>query len=222
MNDNYNKCFDKHSLYELNNLDVDKFNIILNLFKNKFGIHTNSTFFDIGCNAGSFVKTIIHSLNINSNIHSFEPHPILSKKVKELYPSITMNELCVADYNGNIDIYIPTYSVGISSIVKRPVFNTLNQDINILNTNCITLDSYCEKNNIDYIDFIKIDVEGAEKKVFEGANKLLSSKKIKAGMFEVGQTLIDAGSSTEELCKMIESYGYTIEKVFDSDYFFYI
>jgi hypothetical protein len=86
----------------------------------------------------------------------------------------------------------------------------------------MTLDTYCELNNINEIDFIKIDVEGAEKYVLDGAKRLLSSKKIKSGMFEVGQTLSDAGTSTEEVCELIESYGYKIERVYDSDYFFYL
>lgn len=41
-------------------------------------------------------------------------------------------------------------------------------------------------------------------------------------MFEVGQTLVDAGTSTDEVCKIIESYGYTIEKTYDSDFYFYL
>jgi FkbM family methyltransferase len=218
---NYEKCFDQHSLQELNNLDTDKFVHILNLFQGKFTVSDNSIFFDVGCNAGSFVK-ILKSKFGDKMIHCFEPHPVLSKVVKGLYSDIKMNEICVSNYNGDIIIYVPTLSVGISSIIRRPVFDKLNQEIMVLNTKCTTLDTYCELNNINEIDFIKIDVEGAEKVVFEGAKSLLSSKKIKAGMFEVGQTLLDAGTSTEEVCQLIESFGYTIEKVYESDYFFYL
>jgi FkbM family methyltransferase len=218
--DNYNKCFNQHSLHELNDLDTFKFDHILNAFLNKFKITEKSVFFDVGCNAGSFIKMSKNKTDIP--IHCFEPHPVLSKVVKEMYPSVIMNNCCVANYNGDINIYIPTLSVGISSIFRRPVFDKLQQEINVLNTKCITLDTYCELNNITEIDFIKIDVEGAEKVVFEGAKNLLSSKKIKAGMFEVGETLTDAGTSTEEVCQLLRSYGYTIDKIYDTDYFFYI
>jgi FkbM family methyltransferase len=218
--DNYTKCFDKHSLEELNNIDIDKFNNILDIYFSKFTVNEKSVFFDVGCNGGSFIKVLKTKINFDT-VHCFEPHPVLSEVIKGKYPNITMNKMCVSDRNGDINVYIPTLSVGISSIIKRPVFDFLNQEINILTTKCITLDAYCEQNNIKEIDFIKVDVEGAEKIVFDGAENLLSSKKIKAGMFEVGQTLIDAGTSTEELVKLIEGYGYTIEKIYDSDYFFY-
>jgi FkbM family methyltransferase len=34
-----------------------------------------------------------------------------------------------------------------------------------------TLDDYCEKNSIDRIDFLKMDVEGHELKVLKGAER---------------------------------------------------
>jgi hypothetical protein len=66
-------------------------------------------------------------------------------------------------------------------------------------------------------------VEGAEKMVLEGAKELLQSHRIKAGVFEIGETLKDAGTSTEEVCRLLESYGYIIDKTFSqNDYVFYL
>lgn len=218
----FDKCFDAHSLLYLNDIDYNKITDLFNLYTNKFKLSKDSVFFDVGCNAGSFVKVLQHK-NIHDNIHCFEPHPVLSKTVKELYPYVTMNNYCIYNKEGTIDIYIPTLSVGLSSIIRRPVFDRLQQYINVLNTKCTTLDTYCNENDISCIDFIKIDVEGAEKGVFEGATNLLKTKKIKSGMFEVGETLTDAGTTNDEVCKILESNGYNIIKNFyDSDYFFHI
>jgi hypothetical protein len=60
-----------------------------------------------------------------------------------------------------------------------------------------------------------------ENYVFEGAKTLLSEKRIKSGMFEVGSTLTDAGTSSEEIVELLQSYGYTIHTNFSStDYVF--
>ena len=217
----YSKCFDLHPFHELNNIDIEKLRDIFSRFLKNHEPHENSVFVDVGCNAGSFVK-VLQEANINNNIHCFEPHPVLSKKVKEVYPYVIMNEYCISSYNGFINVNIPSLSVGLSSIIKRPVFNTLHQDMISLETRVQTLDSYCQANKIECIDFIKIDVEGAEKTVLEGAHGLLSSQCIKAGQFEVGNTLVDAGTSTEEVCALIEKYGYKIDKIYDTDYYFYI
>jgi FkbM family methyltransferase len=214
------RCFEKHSFQELNDIDIYILQKILFHFTNfRQSLNTESVFFDVGTNAGSFLKVL--DIFAFSNVHCFEPHPILSAKTKEVYPHIVMNNYCLGSSNGFIDIYIPSMSVGLSSIVRRPVFDRLNQVITKLNVKCQTLDSYCEEHAIDQIDFIKIDVEGAEKTVFEGAKRLLQEKRIKAGVFEIGETLKDAGTSTDEVCALIESYGYVIEKHFsENDYVF--
>jgi len=218
---NYDKCFEKHSFAELNDMDIGKFYNIMNTYGNKLNKEI-SIFFDVGCNAGSFVK-VLQQYGFHNNIHCFEPHPVLSKVVKNIYPYIEMNEFCLSNYNGSATIHIPTWSVGLSSLIRRPVFDRLGQDINELSVPCLTLDYYCYQNNIDHIDFLKIDVEGAEKLVFQGAHQLLSNHKVYSGLFEIGDTLEDAGTSTEELCRMIEGYGYKLDKGFsESDIYFYL
>lgn len=214
------RCFEKHSFQELNNIDFTILQrIIFHFTTFRQSLTKDSVFFDVGTNAGSFIKALdFFSFPI---VHCFEPHPFLSAKTKEVYPHITMNSFCLGNSNGSINIYIPSLSVGLSSIIRRPVFDELNQDITVLNVKCQTLDSYCSEHNIQKIDFIKIDVEGAEKYVLEGAKYMLQSHRIKAGVFEIGQTLSDAGTSTEEVCALLESYGYVINKEFsENDYVF--
>ena len=218
----YSNCFQKHPFEELNSIDEDKLTRFMNIFLQTHKLNENSNIFDVGTNAGSFIK-VLNRFNILKNIHCFEPHPVLSSKVQEIYPHVKMNEFCLGNTNDNINIYIPEHSVGLSSIVRRPVFDSLNQTIDVLNTKCQKLDDYCKENNIEQIDFIKIDVEGAEKCIFEGAHSLLSAHKIIAGIFEVGNTLTDAGTSTEEVCQIVERYGYKINKsIYESDYYFYL
>ena len=42
-----------------------------------------------------------------------------------------------------------------------------------------TLDIYCKKNNINNIDLMKIDTQGYEPEVLDGAYEMLSNQKIK-------------------------------------------
>ena len=53
--------------------------------------------------------------------------------------------------------------------------------------NLSTLDLFCEREAIPNIDFLKIDTEGNELDVLEGAKKLLSGGKIKIIQFEFGE-----------------------------------
>ena len=49
----------------------------------------------------------------------------------------------------------------------------------------ITLDTYCEENKIKQIDILKIDVQGFEDKVLDGAQNLLKASKIKLIQLEL-------------------------------------
>ena len=218
----YEICFQKHSFEELNHLDYNLLNHAIDVFK-KLHKNKNEVFFDVGCNAGSFVKTLQNN-GFTTNIHCFEPHPKLSDKVIEQYPYVKMNKLCLTDKIGNIDINIPMWSVGLSSIINRPIFEKLKnegQEIIKLNVETTTIDNYCKENKIDTIDFIKIDVEGSEKMVLHGADNMLKNNKIKFGLFEIGETLEDANTSEKEICDYLKEYNYRIYTKIPNNYLFY-
>jgi hypothetical protein len=50
----------------------------------------------------------------------------------------------------------------------------------------MSLDEYCAERGIDRIDFLKLDVEGAELEVVTGAGQLLERGAIRAILLEVG------------------------------------
>ena len=216
------RCFEKDSFEVLNNIDYHMLDRAFTFYNNSFLWNSDSVYFDVGCNAGSFVK-LLKNKGITTNVHCFEPHPVISKKTKEVYPYIVMNECCLSNLNGMIDIYIPMWSSGLPSVINRPVFKQLNQEITKLNVRTTTIDSYCLENNIKNIDFIKIDVEGAEKLVLEGAYNMLKNRKIKCGIFEIGSTLEDAGTSADEICNFLKNFGYKLNKQISySDILFYL
>jgi FkbM family methyltransferase len=215
------RVYDQHSFNEMNECDYHMLTRAYHLYNRVCGLQHTSVFFDVGCNSGSFVR-VLKDNNVLQNIHCFEPHPVMAKRTAAYYPHIKMNEECLSDTNGFVDVYLPALSCGLGSIINRPVFSTLNQEITVLNVPCETIDMYCSKNNISAIDFIKIDIEGAEMLVLKGASQMLKEHRIKFGIFELG-CLKDAGSSVEEVISLIEGYGYTIDRsIGDADYAFYI
>jgi FkbM family methyltransferase len=127
-----------------------------------------------------------------ATIHSFECNPKtmeICRENTEKFKNIIFNQSALADYNGEIKFYpinkdrtVTSWAdgnQGASSLLKSsgkyPV-ESYNQDEVIVE--CITLDTYIEKNGINLIDLMWIDVQGAELIVLNGLKKNISKVKV--------------------------------------------
>lgn len=88
---------------------------------------------------------------------------VLSKSVGESTLYVTQNPMCSSLYPPNED-YLERFA-GLADLVK------LDFTVELETT---TLDAFCEQENIETIDFLQIDVQGAELQVLEGASKILN------------------------------------------------
>ena len=72
--------------------------------------------------------------------------------------------------------------------------------------------NFCQENKIDFVDFMKIDVQGAEYLVLEGAKNILKNKKVKYLQMEFifGDTYKNQKSFSYYI-KLFEDYGYKLK-----------
>jgi glycosyltransferase involved in cell wall biosynthesis len=78
----------------------------------------------------------------------------------------------------------------------------------------ITLDSFCENNGIKEIDYLKVDVEGAESDTLEGAEKLLASQKIRFIQFEISQKMLEGLDRTATATfDILRKHGYECHRI---------
>lgn len=145
-------------------------------------IKKNSTIIDAGANIGYF--TILAAKNIlGSKIYSFEPvpktreHLINNVFINKIDNQVKIEGIALTDKNGYL--MITTNKGGRNHITKNNSLAT-----KVLATR---LDTYCEKNNIKKIDFIKCDIEGAELFFLRGAEKIINTQKPKI-VLEIQET----------------------------------
>jgi len=139
-----------------------------------------------------------------ASVHSFEPRPDNVEKINSLLSyyqkkEIKLTQMALSDIkgiasfhlssgrpeNGDKDIEYGNKSSSLLAPSKESkehfpwlVFN------NTIEVETDTLDNYCTENNINTIDFVHMDVQGAELSVLKGAMSMLSS--IKLIWLEVG------------------------------------
>mmetsp|Transcript_42925 Transcript_42925/g.93233 ORF Transcript_42925/g.93233 Transcript_42925/m.93233 type:complete len:112 (-) Transcript_42925:1122-1457(-) len=63
---------------------------------------------------------------------------------------------------------------------------------------------------LPYISFLKVDVEGHELAVLQGAKWMLRQHRIGALQFEYGGTFLDAGCSLRDICELLTPLGYSV------------
>ncbi len=77
----------------------------------------------------------------------------------------------------------------------------------------IALDDYLAEKNINTVDLLKIDVEGAEEKVLNGTQKSLKANKIKAIICELNEEALKAfGTNSQNIRSYLKSFGYQESK----------
>ena len=113
-----------------------------------------------------------------------------------------------------LNVYSEEYS-GWNSLANRPLENYgINiKPISTEDVQSITLDQYCDKNKIEFIDLLKIDVEGAEYQVMLGTKSLFKNKRVRHCIFEFGGTTFDMGNSPEEIESFLNSCDYSISNI---------
>lgn len=128
---------------------------------------------DIGANIGSYTLDLVKYTD--ADIISFEPIPEAFDELKDKFffqSRVVTENVGVGASNDNLTIhYNPNMlaHASFSEEVKKVSYVTNNEKMVVP---MVSLDDYCGKHNITSIDFIKIDTEGYESEVFEGAKRV--------------------------------------------------
>ena len=198
--------FEKRIKRSIKKLDEPEIFIINQLIENG----TDSI--DVGVYRG------VHSYEMakySKNVHSFEPNPVIFKELNKYLPNIIKNinlyNYALSDKNEKKILRIPLrnqnisksnyeeyYKMGLATIHEKNTFENFDK----FEIYCKKLDEFYFKNKIS---FIKIDVEGHEIQVIDGAKNLI--KKFKPNlMIEIEEK--HSKNNLIESISYIRSFGY--------------
>jgi FkbM family methyltransferase len=139
------------------------------LLKSKFSV------FDIGANIG-FYTLLAASLMSRGEIHAFEAHPEVFECLQRnarlnRFRNAHMNHMAMSDKNGQVELFLPIDGDWTNASLVAG-FTAQNETIAVESTR---FDTYCDRNGVNRVDLVKIDVEGAELQVFHGMGRLLDA-----------------------------------------------
>lgn len=144
---------------------------------------SNPVILEIGCADGIDTLEFLNVFNSNElKLYCFEPDPRNIKSFKEKINDqrVKLFECAIGDKNGVMQFH--QSSTIYSSSLKKFNLSNLNaiwpmiQLAEVFDVNVVKIDTFLESNNINLVDFIWADVQGAEDLMLAGATNSLKNK----------------------------------------------
>ena len=150
------------------------------------------TVFDVGANIGQSALAFRQQFP-EANIYTFEPAEETFKTLQQACrhdAKIHPYQLAISDINGEKEFFInedqSTSSLLESSReIKNRSLHEKMKPVGSSTVQCQTLETFCNQHSIREIEFLKMDIQGAELQAIAGASELFASGRIKVVFCEV-------------------------------------
>ncbi len=138
------------------------------------------TIIDVGANVGQTAKTY-RGLFPQAEIWSFEPFPNTFESLRKALSDSKFHPqpIALSDEIGKTRLNVGAVTI-TNSLLRRESDTGTSIEIRT-----DTLEHFCSENGISSIDILKVDVEGAEDRVFRGAEGLFARGAVRAVFVEV-------------------------------------
>jgi FkbM family methyltransferase len=177
---------------------------------------------DVGANIGYMTSILAKRVKLapQGKVIAFEAHPGVYQELeynvaqwqKQLnFSQILIHQTAVSDHRGDVTLSIPksfAENRGLASVVTtdEPDKSTGDtSEVDRISIAAVTLDDQIPESTI--IDVLKIDVEGHELKVLQGATQLLQQNRIRDCIFE------EHRPHPTDVTSYFEQYGYTLFRI---------
>jgi FkbM family methyltransferase len=163
---------------------------------------------DIGANIGYYTLLLARWVGPTGRVFAFEPDPVnfaLAKKNVEHngYTNVTLVNCALSNQPGELLLYVCEYNRG-----DHRSYNP-DEPRECVSVEAKTLDAFLESQNNPRIDVIKMDVQGAEPLVCQGAAQFFRENAPQKMLMEFWpQAMNQAGQSAEALLDQLAQAGF--------------
>lgn len=178
--------------------------------------------FDVGANVGQTLQRYARAIP-NARIHCFEPFPASYRSLAETasaYARATAHELALGDDDTERILHASTEFHTRNSLLERPTEGrtywkggTLDEEVTV---RVEKLDTFRARMSIDRIDILKIDVQGAEGLLLDGARATLDAGAIGIIFTEVMFVPhYEGGILYDDLAARLRGHGFSLLNIYD-------
>lgn len=173
--------------------------------------------FDIGANNGNWSRSLSVALAARTpRFYLFECSPHCIAVLRQRLQGISnakLLEVAISSTCGQATLYCPDRGSGLSSLHERNDRCIVEQSYDARTVTTVTIDSVVERENIEVIDLLKMDIEGHELEALQGASKILSRGGISVLTFEFGSGNVNSRTFFRDFWELLTGYGYRVERI---------
>ena len=166
---------------------------------------------DGGANTGMSSEEFL-SVRIQSRIYAFEPDPraFAELEKQKFKGSVSRNQMALSDYVGVGQMHLGDEKHSyVSSLHHRIDGLECFPLTSAVDVPCTTLDYYSNAKGIEFIDLLKLDLQGGELHALHGAEGLMNDLRIGVILTEVWMLPSYRGSPRYwEIAKYLQGYGF--------------
>ena len=163
---------------------------------------------DVGANTGAYTAELL--ANTRARVICFEPLPssflALAETTAGHSERVTLENKGLGAQTGAATIHFNPDALAHASFseqVKKVPYVSNQQQTTV---RVVTLDEYCSENGIEEIDLVKIDTEGFETEVFEGARETFSKVRPKFVQIEFNWHQLFRNVSLNHFAEKLPNY----------------
>jgi|GEM_PF-2369345 len=137
-----------------------------------------ATVVDVGANIGLYSVVAAQRIGASGRVYAFEPVPeniaFLRKNLElnRVTDRVAVQEMAVGEADGELEIFLSDRQIGTHSAAKAPVGGSTSVKVPMR-----SVDAFVANIRISRIDVVKVDVEGYDGQVLQGALQTLRQHK---------------------------------------------
>jgi FkbM family methyltransferase len=173
-------------------------------------IRTTPTIFDVGAHAGEYAREVREEVP-GARIYAFEPHPETFERLRvgaadnayiPVHAAVGAQSETVVIYDEGVGKGTQLASIvpGVIEVIHGKPESQSHQ------VPCVSIDDFLSENQIEHVDFLKIDAEGAERDILVGASVALAGSAIDLIQIEFNEMNVISRVFLRDLLDLLSTY----------------
>ena len=156
---------------------------------NRSGKAGDFVVFDVGAQRGDYIEEALRVIDGRLRAFCFEPQDASFEILRASYagePRVSLHKAAISNHAGVAELFFQEHGESFASLRRQGDAQTKAQKVPVT-----TIDRFCDENGVGRIQFLKIDTEGHEMEVLQGASRMIQEERIDFIQFEFGDTYLN-------------------------------